>query len=45
MNIIGKNVTACLKMYRIDHENLIVIHDDLEQKIGKFREVNGTSFK
>lgn len=45
MNIIGKNVSLCIKQNKIPVENLIVLHDDLEQKIGKFRVVKGTSFK
>ena len=45
MNVIGSNVAKALKYYKIDKSNLIVIHDDLEQKLGKFRIVKGTSFK
>ena len=37
MNIIGKNVKAAKKLYKYD--DLIIIHDDLEQKLGKFKVV------
>lgn len=39
MNIIGLNVSRALKSNNIDKANIIVIHDDLEQKLGKFRMV------
>ena len=45
MNIIGKNVAKAMKSEKIEKTNLIVIHDDLEQKLGRFRVVKGTSFK
>ena len=45
MNILGSNVKQGLANFKVNKENLIVIHDDLEQKVGKFRIVNGTSFK
>ena len=45
MNIIGKNVAKAMKTEKIDKTKLIVLHDDLEQKIGKIRLVQGTSFK
>ena len=46
MNVIGKNVKNALKSFTIGREEgLIVLHDDLEQKIGQFRVVKGTSFK
>jgi PTH1 family peptidyl-tRNA hydrolase len=45
MNIIGKNVAKAMKNERIEKTSLIVIHDDLEQKIGRVRAVKGTSFK
>ncbi len=45
MNIIGLNVAKALKSNRIEKTTLVVINDDLEQKLGKFRAVRGTSFK
>ena len=45
MNVLGKNVKAALKVFNVPQENIIVLHDDLEQKLGKFRIVKGTSFK
>lgn len=45
MNIIGKNVAKAMKSEKIDKTALIVLHDDLEQKLGRFRTVRGTSFK
>ena len=45
MNIIGKNVAKAMKSERIDKTSLIVLHDDLEQKLGRIRLVKGTSFK
>ena len=45
MNILGKNVKQALSTFKIPKENIIVIHDDLEQKLGKYRIVKGTSFK
>ena len=45
MNIIGQNVKASLKAFSITKESIIVVHDDLEQKLGSFRIVQGTSFK
>ena len=49
MNILGKNVKDALKHFNgIEFKkkgNLIVIHDDLEQKLGKYRIVAETSFK
>lgn len=45
MNIIGKNVAKAMRSEKIEKANLIVIHDDLEQKLGRVRVVKGTSFK
>ena len=45
MNIIGKNVKQALKAFSIPKEQIIVLHDDLEQKLGKYRIVKSTSFK
>ena len=45
MNIIGKNVKQALKAFTIPKEQIIVLHDDLEQKLGKYRIVKSTSFK
>ena len=45
MNIIGKNVAKATKTEKIDKATLIVLHDDLEQKLGRIRLVKGTSFK
>jgi peptidyl-tRNA hydrolase len=45
MNIIGKNVAKATKSEKIDKASLIVLHDDLEQKLGRIRLVKGTSFK
>lgn len=48
MNIIGKNVAKAMKSERLIETkttSLIVFHDDLEQKLGRFRVVKGTSFK
>ena len=45
MNIIGKNVAKAMKAEKIDKTSLIVLHDDLEQKLGRIRLVKGTSFK
>ena len=45
MNIIGKNVAKAMKTDKIDKTSLIVLHDDLEQKLGRIRLVKGTSFK
>lgn len=45
MNIIGKNTAKALKSERLDKTALIVLHDDLEQRLGRFRVVQGTSFK
>ena len=45
MNVIGKNVKASLKVFGVEKESIIVLHDDLEQKLGKFRIVKSTSFK
>jgi peptidyl-tRNA hydrolase len=45
MNIIGKNVAKAMKSERLEKTQLIVLHDDLEQKIGRLRCVKGTSFK
>lgn len=46
MNIIGKNVAKTLKAEQMKETRpLIVIHDDLEQRLGRFRVVKGTSFK
>lgn len=45
MNILGKNVATTLAKERIEKAGLIVLHDDLEQKPGRFRVVQGTSFK
>jgi len=45
MNIIGKNVAKAMKSERLEKTSLIVLHDDLEQKLGRIRLVKGTSFK
>jgi peptidyl-tRNA hydrolase len=48
MNIIGKNVSKALKSERLleaKATSLIVLHDDLEQRLGRYRVVRGTSFK
>ena len=45
MNIIGKNVSKAMKSEKIERSQLIVLHDDLEQKMGRVRMVQGTSFK
>lgn len=45
MNIIGKNVAKALKSEKLEKTSLIVLHDDLEQKLGRIRLVKGTSFK
>ena len=37
MNVIGKNVKQALKAFKIQREHIIVFHDDLEQKLGKYR--------
>jgi peptidyl-tRNA hydrolase len=45
MNIIGKNVAKAMRTDKIEKTSLIVLHDDLEQKLGRIRLVKGTSFK
>jgi peptidyl-tRNA hydrolase, PTH1 family len=47
MNVLGKNVKAALKSQRILPSDgaIVVAHDDLEQKLGKYRIVAQTSFK
>ena len=45
MNVLGKNVRKALKAFSIPKEQIIVLHDDLEQKLGNYRVVKGTSFK
>lgn len=48
MNIIGKNVSKALRSERLletKAASLIVLHDDLEQRLGRYRVVRGTSFK
>ena len=46
MNIIGKNVAKTLKAEQMkETKPVIVLHDDLEQRLGRFRVVKGTSFK
>ena len=45
MNVIGSNVKSGLSTFKLDKSSLVVVHDDLEQKIGKYRIVQGTSFK
>ena len=37
MNGLGKNVKMAVKSFEIDKETIIVLHDDLEQKVGKYR--------
>jgi peptidyl-tRNA hydrolase len=44
MNIVGKPVAKAIKGERLQ-DSLIVLHDDLEQRLGRFRVVRGTSFK
>eukprot|EP00347_Sterkiella_histriomuscorum_P005628 403355871 len=44
MNIIGVNVSAALKSFQVEKQNIIILHDDLERKLGNFRVVKGTSF-
>lgn len=45
MNIAGKNVAAAMKKYKVEKSKLIILHDELELKVGTFRFVAGTSFK
>ena len=45
MNVIGLNVKKALRTFGAEQESLVVVHDDLEQKVGRFRIVQGTSFK
>ena len=45
MNILGKNIKSAISSFKIPPENMIILHDDLEQKLGKYRIVKGTSFK
>lgn len=37
MNVLGKNVSQALSALRMEKEQIIVFHDDLEQDLGKFR--------
>ncbi len=41
MNNSGDAVAALMKFYKIPLENLIVIHDDMDLKVGTFREKTG----
>ncbi len=45
MNICGKNVKLCMAKNKIEKQQLIVIHDCLETKLGKIKLQQGTSFK
>ena len=45
MNLIGKKVKNALCAYEVEKENMFVVHDDLEQNVGKYEVVTGTSFK
>ena len=45
MNIIGKNVGKALRKHKLKSNQIVVLHDDLEQKLGRVRVVSGTSFK
>lgn len=41
MNMSGKAVAALVKFYKVPLENLIVIHDDMDLKLGTLREKVG----
>ena len=45
MNLSGKNVKRILSKKRVERENMIVIYDCLETKLGKVKVSTGTSFK
>lgn len=45
MNILGTNVQRALQTFSVNQKQLIVLHDDLEMKIGNYKIVQGTSFK
>lgn len=47
MNAIGKPTKAAIKNLgaKPTNQNMVVLHDDLEQKLGKFRVVAKTSFR
>ena len=45
MNISGKNVKLACRKYSIQTPNLIVLHDCLETKVGKFKVSTTASFK
>ena len=37
MNLSGLAVLACLSFYKINHENLIIFHDDLDLDLGRIK--------
>ncbi len=41
MNESGKAVRACAKYYDMAHENIVVIHDDLDMSLGRIKVVRG----
>lgn len=45
MNVCGPSVNLALRHFKIDKSNMIVLHDELEKKLGNVRVVKGTSFK
>ena len=45
MNIAGKNVKMALSKSKVNHRQLIVLHDCLETKLGKVKVTKTNSFK
>lgn len=43
MNESGRTVQRCRDFWKVDHDNIIVIHDDVDLEIGKIRIAQGGS--
>ena len=43
MNLSGESLFEIKKFYKLDNENIFVIHDDLDLEIGKIKVKNGGS--
>jgi peptidyl-tRNA hydrolase, PTH1 family len=43
MNNSGTSVSALAKFYKIDHGDVIVVHDDIDMELGKTRTANDSS--
>ncbi len=41
MNLSGKSVQACMAFFHVPHENILIIHDDLDLPMGDVRCKNG----